>query len=218
MAEIEPSVKQVRITNGVHVGELSPYNDRLPRVVFLARLHPRKRAPAFVETARLLAPRFPQLEFVLAGPDEGDGKRVAEMISALGESVPVRWIGAVDPAETDSLLRSASAYVLPAEGEVFPMSLLEALRAGTPSVVTTSLGIADACRKYGAAVITDGSPEAMAHALAEILTVPGHAESLRQGGATYLRDELNIDHVALRLEGLYDETRQLADAPRPGKG
>ena len=85
------------------------------------------------------------------------------------------------------------------------MTILEALRSGTPVVATDSLGIAEKCRKYGAARITDGSPAALAEAVYRILSDDKEADSLRVGGHNLLRDELDINAVAERLEELYAE-------------
>lgn len=200
---IAPPARVLRISNGVRVGEIAPYEGRKNRVLFLARLQERKRPVAFVEMASLLQDSFPETEFVLVGPDEGEGAATQAAIERSVYPHRIRWAGPVSPEETDAWIASARAYVLPSFGEVFPMTILEALRAGTPVVATDSLGIAGDCGTYGAALITDGSPKQLAEAVARILGDAGLARELRAGGVRYLRRDLDISRVAAHLEELY---------------
>lgn len=203
IAEIEPLASCQPIVNGMKVRELPPYEGREDTVLFLARLHPRKRPVAFVEMAERVAAEHPQTRFVLVGPDEGEGAAVTAAISASAFRDRIEWRGAASPDETEELLARARAYVLPAVNEVFPMTILESLQAGTPVITTDSLGIADACLKHGAAEITDGSPDALAAAVSRVLASDELASALRAGGLDYLRSELEISTVADELEIAY---------------
>ncbi|WES62862.1 glycosyltransferase [Microbacter sp. GSS18] len=203
IAEVDRSVRPRKIANGVRVGDLPAYAGRDDIVLFLARLHVRKRPMAFVEMARMLKDRLPTTKFVLVGPDEGEGPAVSNAIQASGMGNRLEWIGAVSPQKTSALMASARAYVLPSFNEVFPMTILEALQSGTPVVTTESLGIAAECRAFGAARVTDGSPKQLAESTFELLTTDGQVDSLRDGGLNYVRALLDIDLIAKELEGIY---------------
>lgn len=200
---IESAARTAPISNGVRVGELLPYETREDLVLFLARLHPRKRPLAFVEMARILRERLPTTRFVIAGPDEGEGSTVRAAIAGAEMGDRLEWIGAVSPDQTEQLLASARVFVLPSVGEIFPMTILESLRVGTPVVTTDSLGIAPDCKRYGAAVITNGEPDQLAEGVVAITSSAVEAARLRQGGLAYLRQELDIDTVARSLEMHY---------------
>lgn len=202
---IEPAARTTPISNGIRIGELMPYEGREDTVLFLARLHSRKRPLAFIEMARLLEERLPATRFVLAGPDEGEGDAVRAAIADAGMGDRLKWIGAVPPDQTESLLGSVRAYVLPSFGEVFPMTILESLRVGTPVITTDSLGIAAECKRFGSAHVTDGSPGELASSVASVLTSHEVAGRLRAGGELFLRERLDIARVATILEALYVE-------------
>ncbi|MEN2740518.1 glycosyltransferase [Microbacterium sp. X-17] len=204
MASIEPRAQVSRIRNGIRVETPPAYEGREQIVLFLARLHPRKRPVAFVEMAALVSARCPEARFVLAGPDEGELAAARQAVDRLGLAAVVEIHGAVSPDQTDALLRSAGVYVLPSVGEVFPMTVLEAFRAGTPVVVTDSLGISDDCREYEAAIVTDGSVPSLADAVASVLNERDQALVLRSGALDYLRERLDISSVALSLSALYE--------------
>lgn len=76
-----------------------------------------------------------ELPLVLIGPVSRDEH---EYLQEILKSPWVRWLGALD--HEDPLLASAfaaaSVVALPSQGEVFPLSVLEALAAGTPVVMT----------------------------------------------------------------------------------
>lgn len=200
---IVPSAAVRRIGNGIKVGELPSYEHRENLVLFLARLQRRKRPTAFIQMAEMLRDALPSTRFVLVGPDEGEGEPVLEAIGKLDMGDRIEWIGPVSPMDTDALLSSARVYVLPSYDEVFPMTILEALRVGTPVVTTHSLGIAEACLRHGAARITDGSPRELSDAVLDVMSNDLEAQRLRAGGIAYLRGELDIARVAQDLDSIY---------------
>ena len=204
---VEPQASTRMIANGVKVDALPSYDERDDVVLFLARLHSRKRPMAFVAMAEALAPNHPEMKFIIAGPDEGEGASVARAIANSRFSSQIEWRGPVPPDDTEAVMSAARVYVLPSMGEVFPMSVLEAFRTGTPVVTTDSLGIARACKRYGAADVTDGSPENLAEAVEKILSDRRVAERLRRGGHDFLRAELDIRSVALELQQIYESLR-----------
>ncbi|MCJ1706807.1 glycosyltransferase [Microbacterium sp. VKM Ac-2923] len=191
------------IRNGIEETPLSSLADRSHTVLFLARLHKRKRPLAFVQMAQMLSERLPRARFLIVGPDEGEGPAVARAIESAGLGDRLEWVGAIPPAETMSAMSDARVYVLPAVNEVFPMSILEAFAAGTPVVTTSSLGIADECQRFGAAIITDGTAQQLADATLAAYTDIDRATALRAGAREYLRSELDVDDVASTLEHEY---------------
>ncbi|MDQ1075710.1 glycosyltransferase involved in cell wall biosynthesis [Microbacterium testaceum] len=200
---IAPEARTASVVNGIELGELPKYEGRKNLVLFLARLQERKRPLAFVEMAARLKRDWPAVDFVLYGPDEGQAEAVVRACAAASPDGSVRWDGPVAPEHTDGLLSNALVSVLPSHGEVFPMSMLEAFRNGTPVVGTDSLGIAEECRRYGAALITDGTVEELAEAVDSVLRSGCVAESLRRGAFDYISQQLNVDDVARMLGDHY---------------
>lgn len=199
LTELAVPQRTHRVVNGVEVGEIPPLNGRADIVLYLARLHERKRPLAFVEMAINLADRLPNATFLLIGPDEGEGDAVVTAIEASGLGERLRWAGPLPPAETAAAMGAARVYVLPAVNEVFPMTILEAFAAGTPVVTTSSLGIAPSCEHYGAAIVTDGTIQELSDAVFEAHEDQAKADALRGGAVEYLKRELDVTAVAADL-------------------
>lgn len=127
-------------SNGIRLGTLLQ-NDRRT-VLFLARLHPRKGASEFASAAGRLAPDWPAVEFRIAGPDEGDGARVHEAVLDAGSPKNLVVTGALSPEDVPSEMANSLLYVLPAVGEPFGLTILEALAQNTPVLIHKTAALA----------------------------------------------------------------------------
>ncbi|MEV6841656.1 glycosyltransferase [Streptomyces sp. NPDC051133] len=172
-------------------------------VIFLARLHPHKRPEAFVEMAELVHQKVPDARFTLYGPDGGSLPSVLSLIAGKGLEEIVGYGGGLTHAEALRAQARASIYVLPSESESFGMAVLEALSVGTPVVCTDGCRIADELARRGAAVVTDGSPQAMADAVCELLTDAEKRGAIAEAGTRAVEESFSIRAVADRLEQIY---------------
>jgi len=75
---------------------------------------------------------LPTAKLIIAG----EGSLDAEVRGCLRSSADVEFFGRYEPAELDDLLRRMSVVALPSRGEPFGMTVLEAMAAGRPVIVT----------------------------------------------------------------------------------
>ncbi|MER6433861.1 glycosyltransferase [Streptomyces sp900105245] len=222
---LEPDAPPLRILpNGIRPAPAAARErqPREPHVLFLARLHPRKRPEAFVRMAALVHQWVPQARFTLYGPDDGSLPAVRRLI-ADGLTDVVRYGGPVDPAETHEAYLGAAVHVLASVDEPFGMTVIEALAAGTPVVCTDSCGIASELERRGAALVTDGSPESMAGAVRRLLGDPDLCARMAEAGRRAVEDLYSIVAVVDRLLETYracmprrDGTDEVRTPARPG--
>lgn len=192
-----------RIPNGVAAREMgSDRRSDPPIILFLARLHPRKRVLAFAEAARLLLRQGVSARFRVIGPDEGDLAALLEMKRAQKLDA-LEYGGSVASGQSVAELAQAAVYVLPSFGEVFPMTVLESFVAGTPVVLTAECAIAPELVARGAIEPTTGQPEDIARAIATLLSDPGLRAARVASANEALKDWLAIGAVADRLEEAY---------------
>lgn len=192
-----------KIANGVAPADRTSVGRRVNEVVFLARLHPRKRVMYFARMCKILVDRGLPVRCVVIGPDEGDLPELLAFLSEtkLGEALV--YEGPLQSGQGQERLAEASIFVLPSVGEVFPMTILEALSARTPVVTTIHSGIAPLLKSLQAALVTDGSPESLAEAVESLLTDEDLRESLIKNGQAALEETFSIRAVAAHLVKIY---------------
>jgi len=210
---VEPLATVRPVHNGLELSERpSDDNHKVPEVLFLARLHPRKRAPAFAEMARILTERGIEATFSIVGPDEGDLDDIEAFIQD-NPTVPLAYEGPITPGSGPSRIAQSDIYVLPSRGEVFPISVLEALSASTPVVLTSDCGIADQLAQADAASITDGTPEGLAHGVTELLLDADLRSRRATAGRKLIEGDLGVASMADEVEAAYRAAA--TDSKRP---
>jgi glycosyltransferase involved in cell wall biosynthesis len=194
--------------NGVPVPELPIIGKQRPpkhEVLFCARLHERKRPVAFVEMAAEILRRGNKATFALVGPDEGELEAVHRTIQIKGLKGVVCYEGPLGYQAVLARMGRSSVYVLPSVNEPFPMSLLEALSLGIPTVCTDTCDIAPVLRATESAIVTNGSVEAMASAVIEILEDVNLRLRLAGNARRVVSKYFSMNSVGGRLEENYAE-------------
>jgi glycosyltransferase involved in cell wall biosynthesis len=197
------------LENGVTIAADDAPADRVgtPEVLFLARLHPRKRVVAFAEMALLLKHRGVAARFAVVGPDEGELARLTSFLEENGLNEDVSYEGPIGYSAVRDRLQRASVYVLPSVNEPFPVTVLEAMAIGTPCVITDTCGIAPFFLEDAAGAVTDGSPERMADAVERLLVDPAHRTRTITNARDSIAAHFSITAVVNRLLTFYTRSR-----------
>lgn len=111
---------------------LPPY-----KLLFMARLHPKKGVDLLINSWHNIQDKFPNWELVIAGPEDypGYAKNLEQLVQTT-KCNRVKFIGPVYGPEKDKILWEASLYALPTHSENFGITVAEALAAETPVIVT----------------------------------------------------------------------------------
>lgn len=209
VTRIAPRASLSRLPNGlesmIHGEKWTQANLANPVILFLARLHPRKRVLAFVEMARALRNQGIQAHYRIVGPDGGDLERARALVSELKMQDQTHFVGSLKGGAHYQEYSGSAVYVLPSVNEPFPRTVLEALGLGVPTIVTDSCFISPLLRERGAALISQEDPNALAAAVKRILCDAELARHLSYAGRKLMEDELNSDQIAARLERFYEE-------------
>lgn len=127
-----------------------------PVFIFWGRIHPQK---SLQRAVRLFASIFtfkPEARFVVIGPDGGDLATVKHLVSDLGLSRAVTFLGAMSFSTIRSESASASFYLQTSDLEGMAMSVVEAMQLGLVPVVTPVGEIAHYCLDgYNSVVVQD---------------------------------------------------------------
>lgn len=151
-----------------------------PRIIMVARLEaPKDPLTAVAALARLRELDW-RCELI------GDGPLRAELEAALRRARiddRVELLGARD--DVPQRLAAAQIFMLATRREGFPLSVLEAMRAGLPVVASDVGGIHEAVRGECGAVVEAGSTEALARGLEPLIR--DRERRVQQGGAARAR-------------------------------
>ncbi len=185
-----------------------------PEVLFLARLHPRKRPGMFVTMAQRLLKEGRVADFSLVGPDEGAGPEVNSLIAQFGLESRVRYEGHLPADRTAARLRRAAVYVLPAVDEPYPMSVLEAMAVGLPVVVTDTCGLAPLIEETGSGIVVGPDLESLVDAVRRILDAPALAMTMGVNARRTVSERLSMSSVADVLERRYEQAVCMASSAK----
>jgi glycosyltransferase involved in cell wall biosynthesis len=173
-------------------------------ILYLGALGRRKGTADLLHA--LASPRLRGMRWnaVIAG--NGDVDSFRNQAAALGIADRVAFPGWVGPEEAQSLLASASVFVLPSYNEGLPVAVLEAMAAGVP-VVTTRVGAIPDLGIDGEAGFTvdPGSIEDLTDRLAVLVDDPVLRGRFGSNGRRRVESEFTIESTARRLAALYRE-------------
>jgi glycosyltransferase involved in cell wall biosynthesis len=204
----------VRLHNGVPIPEIvvSANLESRPEVLFVARLHARKRPVTFVEMAAELRRRGVVARYTIIGADEGELQAVTSAIDRYSLTDEISYLGGLAHEEVLERLARAAVYVLPSINEPFPMSLLEALSVGLPSVCTPSCGLADVLRSRRAGIVAEADAMRLADAVEHLLTDQIVWAAVSRSARTTAHDLFGMEAVTDKLLNTYAEVLAASDS------
>jgi glycogen(starch) synthase len=160
-----------------------------------------------------VAPQQPNVSLVIAGQGrELEGLRVHA--ADLGLADRVVFPGVLSRAEVASAMAGAAVFVLPSRIEPFGIVVLEALRAGTPAIVSCHGGASEIARDGVEALVVDPA-DASELAGAVLRLLGDHEVAARLAAAGRERvDAFSWQAIAARYRALYRPGRRRRPLPR----
>lgn len=176
-------------------------------VISVGMLRPEKGHDVLIRSVAHLARIRPRIRvLIVGGPDTQRPRDAVGEIMVLSEKLGVdehvRLLGRRN--DVPELLEAADVAVSSSRLENMPLSVLEYLASGTPTVATDTGGVSEvlADRVHGRLVPPD-APDAMANAIEEILSNPLQAQEMALAGQRRATSEFSLETTAARVESLY---------------
>jgi glycosyltransferase involved in cell wall biosynthesis len=154
---------------------------RGPFVLFMGRLNRIKGPDLLLDAFIQVAQRFPQLELVFAGPDEGLEPGLRRRAQEAGLVARVHFLGFVSGTGKTMAYRAASILVVPSRQEAMSIVAVEAGVCGTPVLMTDQCGLDD-LREVDSELVVQATPQALAIGLIAALADEAR---LREWGLTW---------------------------------
>ncbi len=207
-----PAEKVRVVHNGTEpsTAALPPRSPRREKIVlFLGRLTMQKGPGYFVRAAARVLERMDNVKFIVAG--WGDlAPRMIEEVASRGLGHKILFTGFLRGADVDRAFREADVYVMPSVSEPFGLTALEAIRNGTPVIVSKTSGVAEVL-PGGALTVDCWDVQRMAQQIMEVLEDPALAARLCQKGSAVLR-RLTWDRPARQCLTLYEQVLETSSA------
>ena len=113
-------------------------------LLFLGRIHRKKGCDMLIEAFGRLANLDPELELVMAGPDQQHWRARLELECIRhGISHRVHWPGMLKGDSKWGAFYAAEAFILPSHQENFGIAVAESLACSTPVLLADKVNIAD---------------------------------------------------------------------------
>lgn len=173
-------------------------------VTFLGRITFQKGPEYFVEAAKKVIDRDPNVRFVMAG--SGDLlNRMVERVAELGMGTKFHFTGFLKGKDVDDMYAISDVYVMPSVSEPFGIAPLEAVRHNTPVIISKQSGVAEVLRN--AIKIDFWDVDAMADAIFGLLHYHSISKMFKELGSEELK-KLKWEHVAAKLVTVYEKLHQ----------
>lgn len=191
--------------NGIDLAmyDAMPVQPRENVIFFLGRHEPRKGLSVLIDAMAHL-PSDVTLWIASDGPE-------TESLRARTEGdARIQWLGRISDEDKVDRLSRASAFCAPSlRGESFGIVLIEAMASGAPVVSTDIDGYRNvATDGVNSLLVEPGNPQALAGALARVLTDTRLAEQFRENGFVRAR-EFSMDALADHYVELYLRALQM---------
>lgn len=174
-----------------------------PLILFMSRLHHRKGLDVLCRAFHTVRKHIPNAVLALAGSDEGGLGIVRQEASALLAQGAILPVGHLAGMLKLSALVAADLFTLTSRSEGIPNSVLEALSAGTPCVITDACHVPEVASR-AAGRVTSLEPSEIAKAFIELLSAPDALIQMGKNAAAYAAEAHRPEQIAARLEALYE--------------
>ena len=176
------------------------------RVGVVGYLKPVKGTDIFIEAAKIVLDKHPDVQFELVGTGvEPDGISLYQsLIEQLGISSNVRLLGSL--SDIPAFLSTLDVAVLASRSEGLPNAIMEYMAAGRPCVVTDVGGCSELIRhEQNGLLVPPENPAALAEGIVDLLEHSDRAEWFAMAARKDITEKYEASVVANRWCDIYED-------------
>ena len=189
----------VDFSEGDSLGEVKRHTPE-KIVTFLGRITYQKGPEYFIEAAKKVLDREPNVRFVMAGSGDMMNKMIRR-VAELGISMNFHFTGFLKGDDVPTMFRMSDVYVMPSVSEPFGISPLEAMRSNVPVIISKQSGVAEILEH--AIKVDFWDVDAIADAIYGILKYPALTHTFKQHGQNEVYT-LKWENSAHEVKKLYE--------------
>jgi glycosyltransferase involved in cell wall biosynthesis len=173
-------------------------------VVFTGRFVESKLVTNLVAAFALVARTVPGAMLILAG-DGPERPRIEEQVLNLGLADRICFTGLLDEVGVNEVLYASDLFAIVSAAEGIPCSLVEAMAAGLPCVVSDIAAMTQLVRNgEQGRVVAVGDIGATADAIMDLMRNPGERRRCGRSARLRVLPEFAVETVAARYRNLYE--------------
>ncbi len=179
-------------------------------ILFLSRLHYKKKPEVVIQAFGQIAQTNPNLRLIMAGSGkESYVRKLQRMVQKLGLNDQVSFPGLLTGSWKEEVLSGADLFVLPSLHENFGISVVEAMAAGCPVVISDRINIAGEISRAQAGIVCLPETNNVARAMAKLIESPKLRKEMGENGKKLFHDQYESSIVMKSLLGEYDRLLDL---------
>ena len=173
--------------------------------LFLSRIHRKKGCDLLLEAFARVAPAHPDLDLVIAGPDEGGLRPQLEtQAKRLEIERRVHWTGMLEGDLKWGAFYAAEAFVLPSHQENFGIAVVEALACGVPVLISDKVNIWPDIVHDEAGMVNADTADGTYRSMAALLAMhPEERRRMVSNGLDCFRARYEMKRTAQALNDLF---------------
>lgn len=186
-----------------------------PIVGLVGRLARQKGPDYFLKAATMVKRHYPDALFVFVG--QGPEKEILQAaVKRLSLEENVIFVGR--RGDMPGVYTSLDVLVLPSRDEGMPMTIIEALAAGTPVIATRVGSVPELIKDEQTGLLLEpGDIEGLSNAIIRLLADSDLRQRYAQAGQQLVREQYSADAMAAKYLSLYTERLPLALAHERGR-
>ena len=178
-----------------------------PGVLYTGRIEANKGSLELLRSVKHVASRIPDVEYFFAGARHNsiDDRTLEGALGVNGTRAHVSLLGHVPWQKLADWYRRATVFAMPSFYETFGISVIEAMAFGLPVVATKAGGLPEVVEDGVTGILVPpGDSQALAEALACLLSDPEMRRRMGRAGQERVRAEFTVDRVIDRTLAVYE--------------
>ena len=177
-------------------------------VLFLSRIHRKKGLETLIDAWPAVRAARPTARLVIAGSGEpGYERDLKARVVEQGSGESVYFAGFVTGAAKARWLAAADVFVLPSFHENFGVSVLEAMSAGLPAVVSPDVQLAAVVQENRLGAVVPRDAAMLARGLLSVLEDTALRERCAVHGAAIIQSLFSPATIGAQLRAMYELAR-----------
>jgi glycosyltransferase involved in cell wall biosynthesis len=185
-----------------------PLSKHQKLILYFGRLHEKKGIDLFLYAAADVLRNTDEWKFLIVGPSEqGYGDKLKVLVQALGLTNSVLFLDLIQGRDRLAVLSAADLFVLTSHNENFGMSVVEAMAASAPVLISESVGISKEIVADKAGCVTKLDIESIRSELVGLMKSDDLRSFYAARGCSTARSRYDRSSVANLMRSAYADVR-----------